>query len=125
MRNTMRPHTDAFIYIYRNFHPFYFQPCFEVVELLLNQDRRLMHIVDCRGNSPLSYVKSDHWPQWIEFFERHKDIWWPHRQIEKEGEEGRPALCNLAPHSCPQPDRKGVSYETALMIANGTIDLEN
>ena len=118
-------HIYIYIYIYRNFHPFYFQPCFEVVELLLNQDRRLMHIVDCRGASPLSYVKSEHWPEWIEFFERHKDIWWPHRQIEKEGEEGRPALCNLAPHSCPQPDRKGVSYETAMMIANGTIDLDN
>jgi hypothetical protein len=101
------------------------KPCFEVVELLLNQDRRLIHIIDCRGASPLSYVKSEHWSQWIDFFERQKDVWWPHRRIETEGEEGPPALCNLAPHSCPQPDRKGISHETAMMIANGIVDLTN
>lgn len=93
------------------------------MKLLLNLDKRLIHIIDIRGASPLSYVRSEHKQEWIDFLEEQKDVWWPNRihEIEKEGP---PELCKLSPHSCPPPNRKGISHEVAAMIVNGTFNLE-
>ena len=75
------------------------EPKFEVVELILRSDRRLMNIDDCRGSSPLSYVKRDHWGAWIQFFERVKDQFWSHRDVKVVGEEPPPDLVGKAPNS--------------------------
>lgn len=94
------------------------EPNFETVEMILNDDERLLHIVDCRGSSPLSYVKRDHWGKWIAFFQTKIDVYWPKRQLL--GDEGPPKLCNEAPHSRPIPDPPhAISLDMAQLIASG------
>ena len=102
------------------------KPCFKSVELLLNKDRRLLHIVDCRGAAPLSYVKKNNWGEWMAFFDRQKDIWWSNRDINEEGQEGPPALSLKPPHSLPLPDPpNAIICDHAKLLANGTMKPEN
>jgi Ankyrin repeats (3 copies) len=53
------------------------EPAFETVTLLLDHDTTLIQMLDCRGNLPLSYIRKDHWSQWIDFLHQKKDIYWP------------------------------------------------
>lgn len=99
------------------------EPSFDCVELILNHDARLLHIVDCRGSSPLSYVKREHWKQWIEFFRNKADQYWPNRDISKEGEQSPPSLAGTAAHSGPLVDPKNaIPVELAMLIASGKLD---
>lgn len=99
------------------------EPFFDCVELILNHDARLLHIVDCRGSSPLSYVKREHWKEWIEFFKRKADTYWPARDVSKEGEQPPPALAGASAHSGPISDPKNaIPVELATLIASGTLD---
>jgi|Transcript_9907 ankyrin repeat protein len=94
------------------------EPCFECVEMILDHDRRLLQIVDCRGSPPLSYVKADHWPKWVEFFKSKADKYWPSRC--GEGDEPPPKLSQEAPHSRPILDPKNaIACEEAMLIAAG------
>jgi len=94
------------------------EPCFECVEMILNHDRRLLQVVDCRGSPPLSYVKADHWPKWVEFFKSKADNYWPSRC--GEGDEPPPKLSQEAPHSRPILDPKNaIACEEAMLIAAG------
>lgn len=76
-------------------------PNFQIVELILDYDRRLMNIVDCRGSSPLSYVKRDFWGDWVVFLERVKEKFWKSRDLKVVGEEPPPNLVGRAPDSVP------------------------
>jgi len=101
-------------------------PCFKSVELLLNRDRRLLHVVDCRGSAPLSYVKSENWPRWMEFFDSHKECWWPFRDVSTEGEEDPPELVSKTPHSMPLPDPLNAArLEDASSISSGKCEPES
>jgi len=95
-------------------------PCFELVELILSKDVRLLHVVDCRGSPPLSYTKKEDWKRWIEFFDSKKEMFWPARDVNVDGEEAPPPLILEAPHSRPIPDPpNAVSVEQAKIIAAG------
>lgn len=95
-------------------------PCFELVELILSKDVRLLHVVDCRGSPPLSYTKKEDWKRWIEFFDSKKEVFWPARDVNVDGEEAPPPLILEAPHSRPIPDPpNAVSVEQAKSIAAG------
>mmetsp|Transcript_27903 Transcript_27903/g.39229 ORF Transcript_27903/g.39229 Transcript_27903/m.39229 type:complete len:497 (-) Transcript_27903:408-1898(-) len=97
------------------------EPCFECVEMILDHDRRLLQVVDCRGSPPLSYVKAEHWPKWIEFFKSRADKYWLPRV--GEGDEPPPKLSQEAPHSRPIPDPKNaIACEDAMLIAAGKKD---
>ena len=99
------------------------EPSFDCVELILDHDPRLLHIVDCRGSSPLSYVKREHWRQWIDFFQRKAEQYWAPRDVSKEGEETPPPLVGEAAHSHPISDPKNaISVELATMVASGKLD---
>lgn len=99
------------------------EPCFDCVELILNHDARLLHIVDCRGSSPLSYVKKEYWKEWIEFFKRKADTYWPPRDVSREGEQTPPTLVGAAAHSGPIVDPKNViPLELATLISSGKLD---
>lgn len=99
------------------------EPSFDCVKLILNHDARLLHIVDCRGSSPLSYVKREHWKQWIEFFRSKADTYWPARDISKEGEQTPPTLAEAAAHSVPISDPKNaIPEELAVLISSGKLD---
>lgn len=94
------------------------EPSFETLELVANQDVTLFHMTDTRGAVPLSYVRREHWPQWIEFLESKKDIWWP----PITGEHRPSVLVDVAPNERPMPDPKNpLSLELAGMIASGVM----
>jgi hypothetical protein len=96
------------------------EPNFETVDMILSTDERMLHIVDCRGSPPLSYVKRDHWAQWVAFFQARADTYWPPRDIAKDGEEPPPSLCNEAPHSRPIKDPpNAATMDVAQLIASG------
>jgi ankyrin repeat protein len=98
---------------------------FDCVELILDTDVRLLHIVDCRGSSPLSYVRQEHWKQWIEFFQSKADWYWAPRDSSMEGKEAPPQLVGAAPHSLPIPDPKNaIPVELATLISAGKLEPE-
>ncbi|GMH54529.1 hypothetical protein TL16_g01692 [Triparma laevis f. inornata] len=75
------------------------EPNFKIVELLLDTDVRLLHVVDCRGATPLAYIKRENWHKWKEFFHSKVEIYWFTRDSESLGEEPPPALSLEAPCS--------------------------
>ena len=98
------------------------EPCFKCVELLLDRDLRLLNIRDCRGFTPLDYVKRENWTKWIDFFYRKKEVYWVKRSIEKLGEQEPPKLVNIKPNSNPLKDPKNaISTDLAKMLASGAI----
>jgi len=98
------------------------EPCFKCVELLLDRDLRLLNIRDCRGFTPLDYVKKNNWTKWIEFFYRKKEVYWAKRNVEELGEEECPKLVNIKPNTNPVKDpQNAVSNKLAEMLASGAV----
>lgn len=98
------------------------KPNFDIVEMLLRADRHLLHLMDCRGALPLSYVRKENWTAWLEFFATRNDIFWPRRN-HLQASEGPPPLALLLPNSCPRPDPvNALSAELANMVACGKIE---
>jgi hypothetical protein len=52
-------------------------PKFETISLLLEKDPWLLSITDCRGNTPLGYVRKAHWAVWNGFLGAIIDRYWP------------------------------------------------
>mmetsp|Transcript_9249 Transcript_9249/g.13113 ORF Transcript_9249/g.13113 Transcript_9249/m.13113 type:complete len:604 (+) Transcript_9249:124-1935(+) len=99
------------------------KPCFKSIELILGKDERLLHIVDCRGSTPLAYVKQEQWQDWIEFLDRQKEVYWSPRDIGNEGSEPPPHLTTLSPHSRPvQNPEHPATVEIAKLISSGKLD---
>lgn len=96
------------------------KPNFKSIEMLLERDVRLLHIVDCRGSPPLEYVKKESWGEWIQFFDRKKEVFWPQRNLIEESEEGPPQLVNVPPHARPVPDPENcATLDDAVMFSSG------
>lgn len=53
------------------------EPCFEVVQCLLDREPELLFAKDLRGSSPLQYVRQEHWAWWCAFFDYKKEAYWP------------------------------------------------
>jgi hypothetical protein len=51
-------------------------PVFECVVIILERNLGLLRVVDCRGASPLQYVKREHWTLWRQFFDMKKEQYW-------------------------------------------------
>ncbi|TFJ85114.1 hypothetical protein NSK_003537 [Nannochloropsis salina CCMP1776] len=51
-------------------------PVFDCVSAIMDQDPSLIRVVDCRGATPLSYIRREHWPEWREFFDSKKEKYW-------------------------------------------------
>ena len=61
----------------------------------------------------------------MEFLDRQKDVWWPHRDTSVEGEENPPPLICKSPHSMPLPDPpRAALCEHAQQIASGQVEPE-
>jgi hypothetical protein len=100
-------------------------PAFEVADLILAVDPRLFYMTDLRGAVPLSYVRKEHWPAWIEYLESKKDILWPKRKLKIDGEEEAPALTLLDANSHPLMDpENALSVKLATMVASGKMKPE-
>jgi len=101
------------------------KPVFETIDLIIRRDARLFHMVDCRGAAPLSYVRKEFWPLWIEYLEGHKDIYWPVRDVTVDGEQQAPPLTMLEANSCPVLDPPHpLTLELASMVASGRMEPE-
>jgi ankyrin repeat protein len=100
-------------------------PSFELVQLILDSDKHLLNLLDCRGAAPLSYVKPKNFAVWIKFLETKVERFWPVRNIGTEGEERPPPLTLRQPHSLPIPDPShALALEVCAMVANGRMQPE-
>jgi hypothetical protein len=100
-------------------------PAFEVADIILAADPRLFYMADLRGSVPLSYVRKEYWPLWIDYLESKKDILWPTRNLENDGAEGAPPLTLLAANTCPLKDpENALPVELAVMVASGKMKPE-
>ena len=52
------------------------EPVFDCISTILDADPELIRMVDCRGASPLAYIRRAHWTEWREFFESKKEKYW-------------------------------------------------
>jgi len=96
------------------------KPCFEVVDIILQQDRRLFHMADCRGALPLSYVRHENWAAWLQFLQAKKDVFWPRR--DTSGEEPDPPLTLCGPNSRPIPNPvRHLTPHIAAIVASGKL----
>lgn len=96
------------------------RPNFECVRILLERDVRLLRIVDCRGCSPLSYIKRELWADWIDFFDSQKDVFWKPRDVTAQGPEPPPPLTQVAAHTNPPKDPpNAASLDDAILLASG------
>jgi ankyrin repeat protein len=105
------------------------EPATETVELLLKEDISLMLMTDCRGFLPLSYVRKEHWEQWINFLDTHKDTYWPPIEVFTRDANGKKERVKITtdlvtqnPDSRPLPDpTNALPLDLASMVASGTI----
>jgi ankyrin repeat protein len=98
-------------------------PCFKAVDLILERDIRLFHMTDCRGAVPLSYVRKDHWSEWINYLESKKDVFWRPRNIVIDGEEKPPVLAMQGANTRPLVDpHDALTCELAAMVASGKME---
>lgn len=52
------------------------EPVFDCISTILDADPELIRMVDCRGASPLAYIRRAHWREWKEFFDSKKEKYW-------------------------------------------------
>lgn len=58
------------------------EPAFDIVTLLLDQNKDLLCVTDARGALPLKYVVSEkHWLPWCAYLFHQRDKYWPKRPI--------------------------------------------
>lgn len=97
-------------------------PSFETVKMLLDRYSRLFVMTDARNAPPLSYVPKENWKVWIQFFEDEKDVYFPKRDVAKEGDQPAPPKHLLPAHSRPLHDPpNALTPELASMVANGRL----
>ena len=68
------------------------EPDFDLLALLLDRNSELLRCVDDRGNTPLDYVRREHWPQWRQLLNDNKDKYWSAKvtgSCQKRDGEGR------------------------------------
>lgn len=102
------------------------EPSEEILNLILNQDRDLIRMMDCRGFVPLDYVRKEAYDDMIRYLQDNVlDQYFPHRSVDDEMEPA-PELTQKEPHSSPVPDPKmGLLPLTAQLVANGDIEPED
>jgi Ankyrin repeats (3 copies) len=96
----------------------------DVLSLLLRQHAAnvsMFFMQDARGSLPLSYVRKEHWADWILFLDRDKDVYWP---ITMEHDVASLTLPHL--HQGPKTrvvphPRNALTLELASMVANGRL----
>jgi hypothetical protein len=99
------------------------RPAFDVVDAVLRFDIRLVYMTDCRGAVPFSYIRKEQWPEWNQFLESRKDVYWPVRNTSRE--EDPPPLTLVEPHSKPVPDPpNALTPSLANMVASGRMTPE-
>jgi Ankyrin repeats (3 copies) len=96
----------------------------DVLSLLLRQNPAnvsMFFLQDARGSLPLSYVRKEHWADWILFLDRDKDLYWPITMEHDVASLTLPYL-HQGPKTrvVPHP-RNALTLELASMVANGRL----
>ena len=96
-------------------------PCFDIVSIILEHDARLMHVVDSRSATPLSYVPRSQWSAWCDYLEQVQDIFWPVRT--ESATQPFPALVLQKPGTRPLPDPAHIALpiKVATLLAQGRL----
>jgi hypothetical protein len=95
------------------------EPCFEVITLLLEHDPYLVHMVDLRGSTALSYVQRSSWAAWKNYIDANVDKFWP-----VNGGFEIPSFLKEEPNSRPLLERCSGNLEVATMVAKGKLTPE-
>lgn len=101
-------------------------PAFETVTMLLDKDPSLFLMTDCRGSLPLSYVRKEHWNEWIDFIDSKKDVYWPNLIQCDDKASSIPTniseYCAMNPNTRPLPDpMNALPLDLANKVAAGTL----
>jgi hypothetical protein len=116
-------------------------PNFQLISMLLDQDPWLLCLKDCRGTTPLGYVKDQsHYKLWMEYLKKVADKYWPclHEDTctatpddSANKTEMKEAVCLrsitsplvlLEPNSKPLPNLKLISsLDIIEQVANGLL----
>jgi ankyrin repeat protein len=84
-------------------------PNFKLISMLLDHDPWLLCLQDCRGSTPLGYVKDDsHYRLWIEYLDQVADKYWPCipddvSAVSSDGPSDCPLLDKLPRVNCRTP----------------------
>ena len=99
-------------------------PCFEIIEAILDVDRRMLFVTDSQGATPLAYVRRENWTPFTKFFMSKKDKYWPDRDFAVLGPEEDPTLACATPNTRPiEDDVAEQSLSSITAIANeGSFD---
>jgi hypothetical protein len=101
------------------------KPAFAVVDLILERDPRLLYMSDCRGALPLSYVRKEHWCEWVPYLEARKHTYWPvltnNTDTDSQAKaQAPPLLCTQGANTRPLRDPKdALTCEMAKMVVSG------
>ena len=94
------------------------KPAFGVVDVILGVDPRLFFMTDCRGSTPLTYVRKTHWAEWAPYLDEKKETVWPIR--DPSDPEGDPELTKYGANTRPLHDPDdALTCELAKMVASG------
>eukprot|EP00980_Cylindrotheca_fusiformis_P015552 scaffold4436_cov108-Cylindrotheca_fusiformis.AAC.4 len=100
-------------------------PCFDVIRRILKVDRNLIFIKDIRGATPLSYVKKENHPAWINFLTAEMDHFWP-ADAAANDKQSPPPLTQQQPNTRPLPSQiTNLSNEVISLIAIGQLPPTN
>ncbi|KAL3792310.1 hypothetical protein HJC23_006222 [Cyclotella cryptica] len=110
-------------------------PNFKLISMLLDQDPWLLCLKDCRGSTPLGYVKDEsHYSLWVNYLEEVADKYWPcvpaddaHKNnawLDKltQKDSRTPPLVLMEPNSRPIPTPELLSSLSVIeRVANGSL----
>jgi hypothetical protein len=74
---------------------------FEIIEMILRVDKRMLFFTDSRGEAPLSYVRREDWTSFTRFLMSKKNRYWPDRDFAMLGPEEEPEVLTRGPNSRP------------------------
>lgn len=98
-------------------------PSVEVLNIIMKADKDLIRLMDCRGFTPLNYVRKDVHADMIDYLKTIMDQFFPPRS---GGPEPVPPLTRKKPNSTPVPDpRMALTPQSASMVASGEMEPED
>ncbi|CAJ1963215.1 unnamed protein product [Cylindrotheca closterium] len=99
-------------------------PSAEVLNLILRADKDLIRLMDCRGFTPLNYVRKEAHGDMIDYLKSVMDEFFPDRT--GKGPEPAPPLTKKKPNTTPVPDpRMALTPQSAMLVASGEIEPED
>lgn len=83
----------------------------------------LLSLTDSRGATPLSYVPRTLWKAWQSYLAHQVDVYWPARDIDRDGTQPFPPLVLQKPGSrpLPNPSHLTLPIKVAKLLAQGRL----